>query len=771
MPARRLLPLVSLSLLMTGCFVIDKIRGNDDDDAEGEEAEAGAGEDGAAEGEAEGEEPAEAAPTKRPLPTGVDRFKHWAPRHAFIGASTVVASVLSEQEIIVATSDAHVGISTDGGKTWTWTKAQDAIRDVSGYPGGPYALLHEGAISLSDDGLLWRRLPRFSNDSLIDLVAADIGFVAIGKSGGFIHVGKDGSGGHGGDLPDKFKAKALTELNGAVLAWSGKTGYGTTDGTNWTELEQLPPMPDGKTFLTSAGSCTIGKVGKLKGVKCSVSGTAHGIGDEFIVENKGVAALTRDGGESWVTAALPFKGANSIFGAAGGPYYAVGNGGAIAISKDGTSWVDQKWEESANLLAGVVDGSTVIIVGAKGTIIYSKDGGSNWDYAEPPVAKTFNWAGKDGDFVISDGRAFLTSSNGTDWTEVEDEYELPSTSGNCDEAPEDGGRCKYAADVTTPEDTPDVRGLTFTGDVGVALGDAALIAVTNDGGASWTSSHGFDLGRYGLVRFSVAKDQVLVTDGEKLLASPDAGATWVSGETIGKYAINDVHVVAEGNKAGLWLAAAKNEVLAAKLSPETWLPAGNEDLKGDWRAIFEVGGVIFVTGSKGELLRSEDGDTWTPVITGVPSPVIDMAGSGSNVWAATAPTRKANNVLLRSEDGGKHFIVVQEMPGATDQPDLNADGDAIIWGDLISRDLGESWGRETERYFPGLVDVADGSGMAIANLVYRYGADRLYVITGEGEHDWVRIDSAYNEGGAIECSPTSGCWMLAGGVLYRPLGR
>ena len=78
--------------------------------------------------------------------------------------------------------------------------------------------------------------------------------------------------------------------------------------------------------------------------------------------------------------------------------------------------------------------------------------------------------------------------------------------------------------------------------------------------------------------------------------------------------------------------------------------------------------------------------------------------------------------------------------------------------------------RETERYFPGLVDVADGSGMFITNLVYRYGADRLYVITGEGENDWVRIDSAFNEGGVIECEASSGCWMLASGVLYRPLG-
>ncbi|KIG14588.1 hypothetical protein DB30_06643 [Enhygromyxa salina] len=757
-----------LLTLLPGCGLIDRIRGVDDEAAEdGESGEDAA--DKAEDGTAAVEAVVETAPKIAPI-TGLDRFKHWAPRHAFLGAPTVVASVISEQQLIVATSDAHVGVSDDAGATWRWTKASDAVRDVGGYPDGPYIALHEGAISMSNDGLQWRRLPRFSSDSLIDMVAADLGVVAIGKNGGFIHVGKDGTGGRGGWMPDKFKPKSLIELNGAVLAWSGKTGYGTTDGVTWTELEQLPVMADGRGFLTSAGSCAIAKVGKRRGVACSVTGTAHGIDDEFAVENKGVVSLTLDGGETWVTAALPFKGANSIFGAAGGPYYAIGNAGAIAISKDGgKTWVDQKWEESGNLSDGIVDGSTVIIVGAKGTIVYSQNGGEKWDYAAPPTTKNLTWVGKsDGNFVASDGRAFFSSINGVDWVEAEP-VEIPASGGPCDEGPEDGETCRFEADVSTPESMPEVRGLTFTGDVGVALGDDALVAVTTDGGGTWSSAHGLDLGRYGATAFSVAGDKVLTTDGVKLVSTSDAGASWVEGELIRSYKINAVHVIADGAHAGVMLAAAKDEILAAKVDPKLWLPAGDEQIKGDWRAIFEVGGVVYVSGSKGELRRSDDLGDWAEVVTGIPSPVIDMAGDGETVWATTAPTRKNNNVLLRSEDGGAHFIVVQEMPGATEQPDLRVNADGVMWGDVISRDLGKSWTRETERYFPGLVDVGDGSGMQITNLVYRYGGDRLYVVTGEGENDWVRIDSAFTEGGGIQCSG-GGCWMLAGGVVYRPLG-
>lgn len=736
-----------------------------DDESEqttGEASEAGEVE--AREDQPSGEQPS--ASEAKSAPTGIDRFKQWTPRHAFLNTPTVVGDVISGRELIVATADAHIGVSQDGGETWQWTKASEPVRDVTGYSGGPYVALHDGALLLSDDGVSWRRLPRYGSDSLIDVVAADIGLVAIGKNGGFVHLGKDGSSGREGWLPNKFKPKAVTELNGAVLAWAGKKGYGTTDGVTWTELESIPAMPDGKTFLTSAGSCTIGKVGARRGVVCSVTGTAHGIDDEFAVESKGVVSLTRDGGETWQTSTLPFKGANAIFGTADGPYYALGNGGAIAISKDGQTWVDQKWEESANLLDGIVDGQTIVIVGADGTVIYSTNGGSKWDYAQPPAGKNLSWVGKSsGQFVASDGRSFIASQNGVDWVET-DPVEIAGSLTDCsDNGPADNERCRWSASVSTPDSLPDVRGLVFDGDVGLALGDSALVAVTDDGGATWLAAHGLGLGRFGATAYSVSGNKLLVTDGTRLLSSGDAGNTWVDGEMARKYAINTVHVASNG----MWLAGTRDDVIAAKVDPKIWLPVADEPLKGDWRWIYEINGVLYVAGTKGQLLRSEDGNNWTAVETGVASPVIAMAGDEREVWAVTGYTLKRNNVLLRSEDNGAHFILVGEV-GPTDEPDLRVRDQALHIADLVSRDRGRSWARETERYFPNLVDTHDGSGMQIANLVYRYGRDRLYVVTGPGQHDWVRIDSAFNEGGVIRCDPTSGCWMLAAGVLYQPLG-
>jgi photosystem II stability/assembly factor-like uncharacterized protein len=757
----------TLLFSLSACGLIDRIRGSGDE-ADEEASEAGEKVGEAAEDEGlsgvlhEAESASKAA--------SVDRFKQWSPGHAFLTAPTIAAEVISEQEQIVATRDAHVGVSQDGGKTWRWTKANDAVRRVTGYVGGPYVALHDGALSLSDDAQSWRRLPRYGADTLVDVVAAELGLVALGKNGSFVHFDKAGEVGHFGELPGKFKATAVTELNGAVLAWAGKRGYGTTDGRTWTELEILPPMPDGRSFMTSAGSCTIGKVGKRRGAVCSVTGTAYGIEDEFAVENKGVVSLTRDGGETWQTAGLPpsFKAANAIFGASGGPYYAIGNNGAVAISKDGASWVDQKWEDRANLLAGMVDGQTVIIVGAAGTLIYSTNGGGKWEYAQPPSTKSLTWVGKVGGlYVAGDGRSFIASQDGVDWTEA-DAVPLPGKPGNCDgKGPDDGERCRWSTSVTSPEGIPEVRGLAFEGDLGLAFGDAALVAVTNDGGMTWTVAHGLELGRNGATSFSVRGDRLLASDGARLWFSTDAGATWAEGQTARKYAINAVHVA----ESGVSYAAARDEVLAAKVDPKIWLPAADEPLKGDWRALFEVAGVVYVAGSKGELLRSEDGNSWARVETGFASPVVALAGEGEVVWAVTAYSRNLNNMLLRSEDGGAHFIVVGEAPSSSDEPDLRVAAGAVHLGDLVSRDNGQTWRREVQRYFPGLVDTHDGSGLQITNLVYRYARDRLYVVTGPGEYDWVRIDSAFTEGGSIRCDPSSGCWMLASGVLYRPLGR
>ncbi|EDM75064.1 hypothetical protein PPSIR1_38961 [Plesiocystis pacifica SIR-1] len=740
-----------------------------DDASEEEAAQADAAAD---EGEEQPVEEPAAEPEPEPegadLPEGIERFEHWSPQHAFINAPVVRGHVVSDTELIVATGDAHVGVSTDGGESWRWTKAGDAVVDVTGYPGGPYVALHEGAISVSSDGLRWSRSPRWTADRLVDVVAASIGLVAIGKAGAWVHFDEQGVGVAAGQLPNNFKAKALTELNGAVLAWAGKSGYGTTNGADWTELELVPPMPDARTHLTSAGTCTLGRVGKAKGVTCSVSGTAFGMDGAFAVENRGVVSLTTDGGASWTTAALPFRGANSIFGDASA-YYALGNGGNIAISKDGgATWVDQRWEESANLADGVVAGSDVVIVGSRGALIYSNDGAQSWDFAEAPAGSNFNWVGRlDGEFIASDGRTFLASEHGAEWTVLEEAIELPGKFGACADLdggqPAEGESCRYAATITSPEGSPNVRALTFTGDTGLAMGDDGLVAVSHDGGASWATAHGLGYGRKGATDFSVRGQTLVATNGARLSTSIDGGATWVEGGLVGRPRINAVHASAIGPR----LAVGKGTILVSRTDPSIWLTI--EDLpKGDWIAIHEVGGALYAADLRGGLLRSEDGVAWTPLVTGLSAPVVDMAGEGEIVWARTAAPRRGPELLLRSEDGGAHFIVVGATVG---YGQLRVVDGAIRHGDLESKDQGKTW-RAVEGQLPG-EPLEDGSGMTMTRRS-RYDSPDFLVLhkaKAGGESERIVISSAHVDGGQIDCDAETGCWLLSRGVVYRPLGR
>jgi photosystem II stability/assembly factor-like uncharacterized protein len=698
-----------------------------------------------------------------PGASGPERFHHWSPLHAFIHTPVITAEVIGDQEAIVATRDAHVALTRDGGLTWTWTRAPQPVVGVTGFPGGPYVLLHQGWLSLSDDGRVWTPQPRWTNDVLIDVLASELGLFAIGKAGTWLHFAKDGSGGTAGALPDGFRAGALGELNGAVLAWSGKTGYGTTDAATWTKLESVPSLFDGRSVATSAGRCVLNKAK----IACAVEGTAHGIGTdltEVIVENKGAVALSRDGGKTWLNSNLPFAGANAIFGPPLGPYWAIGKGGKLASSRDGTSWTDLDLEEPIDLLDGLVDGDLILIVGSKGTIMSSRNAGAEWSFAEPPVGKNFSWVGKsEGRYMASDGRAFVTSSDANAWVEV-GPVALPGGLAACDPTPASGERCRWSTRSAIPEDLPAIRGFDFDADVGLAYGDDGLLAVTHDGGATWTVERGLGLGERGATALHARGANMLVTNGARLVVSTDAGATWKDGQMAGAPRFFAVHVAENGT----WIAAG-NELLTAKTDPTLWTrPEAIEPAKATWLAIHETAGAIYLAGLEGKLSRSDDGVNWTAVLTGEATPVIAMAGEGERVWAATAYGRKSNNVLLRSDDGGRHFARITEMADATDVPDLGWSEGALHWRDLVSHDEGASWKRERENYFPAAVPIAAGSSMAIVNRVFTYSPDRLYLVTGAGEHDWLRIDAAQTEGGTISCD-TAGCVMLAGGVIYRPL--
>jgi hypothetical protein len=167
-----------------------------------------------------------------------------------------------------------------------------------------------------------------------------------------------------------------------------------------------------------------------------------------------------------------------------------------------------------------VSDTQVFVVG-KSTLAATSDGGRTWTMSPLPLKGIKQTAIVAGRVVVSAGKVGVESADdGRTWTELSDPATLaalaPPVKADCTgRLPAAGETCAVTWQVTSPEGLPEVRSLTFRGEVGLAMGDSALVAFTADGGATWKTASGFVLGY--LQGFDVKGDRVVVVDD--LLAS------------------------------------------------------------------------------------------------------------------------------------------------------------------------------------------------------------------------------------------------------------
>ena len=234
----------------------------------------------------------------------------------------------------------------------------------------------------------------------------------------------------------------------------------------------------------------------------------------------------------------------------------------------------------------------------------------------------------------------------------------------------------------------------------------------------------------------------------------------------GKYSLYTLHIAEDGTI----YAAGKSALLRAIGDHSIFLPVPTaEKLKSTFTGLFEVNGIMYGAGSKGELWRGTSDSTWTKTDFGLKSRIQGVTGEGTTVMAVTAYGRKASNYLLRSDDNGEHFYMVGQMSSSSSATDFSLENGQLRFRDRVSSDYGKSWTPAVEWYIGGGTDLEDGSGKRIVNLGSYYGEDRLMIV-GEERNDWMIIDAPYNKGARFECDSEAGCWMLAGGTVYRPIG-
>jgi len=721
---------------------------------------------------------------------GASKFKSWQAVHAFVSTPIKVARAVSATEAVALTSDNLAGVTTNGGQSWTFVRLTNGIANtVAGAAGGPWvAVGKNGYAAWTADGKSWQDLPRFTNEELV-AVAADktLGVTAITRTGVWVHWNADGKGGSGGLFPDKAKPANIMVAEGQFMATAGKTNYASGDGTVWAGLPAPAAVAAAKGFATSQGQCNLGKVDKNTGVVCEVKGNAYGITDQLvIVPGKATWLTSSDNGGTWAVASAPGAAANGIF-QAGSNLIAYGAAGAIWKSGDnGKTWSAVNTELAKPYKSHWTDGTNVVIAGDGGAMVRSTDGGATFATVITPETGGFKQLAKldDGRLVASLGAKGIESTDGgATWAAMEDPTPLatlvaPAKPGKCDDRqPAAGEICAYVHQVRSPAGLPNAKGFAFNNENGLAWGDSGLLLMTGDGGKSWASASG--AGLKALNTFAVGGKVVVGTSGRWVILSQDGGATWNTDE-LPKTAGTPYNTVVTSDGA-FWIVGSNGTVIRGAGGAWSELDLGNVSAGGKKvttaiGSLFEAGSageagpIVYATGAKGELWRSQDkGATWDFVPTGTPQRVQKIAADGDTVVAVTYADRNGGNLLLKSDDGGRHFYIANEVSHAGDVDTLTLAGGTLTYNDRTSTDFGATWTRPKDLvYWGGAVDIGDGSGLAIVNRESRYTRDTVYV-AGTGEGDWVIVDSTPTRLAHFACAKDSGCWMLAGGQVYRPL--
>jgi photosystem II stability/assembly factor-like uncharacterized protein len=717
-------------------------------------------------------------------------FLRWRPVRAFLSAGVEQVVALGRGSAIALLKDGHVGVTSDGGKSWHFQRLlYGNPKAIDGKPGGPYfAVGDDGYAARSSDGKQWQTLPVVTDEDLDDVVFARGAAMAIGRST-VVTFGEDGKSWSVFELPrDKRPKEIVRHGNNPFLVMGTREVWSSPDGgKTWVAMETPPKLPGTREAMTSQGVCSLGRVGRTTGMVCTVEGTAYGLAEgEVAVVSRDAVQVTQDAGKSWKVARPPFSGINWIGGYAGGPYFAVGKAGGLARSQEGSSWVEPPLDTNATLRDVAVVGDTVVGVGSQGTVVVSKDRGKTFRVivVEPKRNFTHIVAKEGGKTLVLPvgGEAMVSADGGVTWNEpadveaLGDLSEKPST-GRCESAiPSPGATCKLSRVVTSQKDLPRMRTFDFAGDLGVAGGDDGLLAVTTDGGASWESSHGLDL-RGGIKDLQVSGDLVVGVGKSSLVFSKDGGESWQRVEMEPEAgALTTAFVDSEKT---VYLAGARATVMRSVddtyrnwLPLKTGAPAHTRFIK-----VTKSGGAVYAAGERGSLYRSEDGgSSWARVPTDLSRPVVGIVSKDETVFAVTAARYgwkrfKGENVLLRSDDGGKHFRVVASVSPGGPNPRFRLDDEgALHYQNLVSHDGGRTWNRHRKRFRPGAVAVSDGTGRYIGNWGYRrYGRGRFafYVFDSDFD-DWAIVEPIYNEDAFLRCDAGTGCWMACGSSLYRP---
>jgi hypothetical protein len=515
------------------------------------------------------------------------------------GTTTAFHGLIGNNTVWVAVGAGGVIRTANGNNPVLWTNrvsgTSSALQAIS-YSGTRWVAVGQGGIITSSTNAPSNSWAVNNSGTAQTLNTTDFGnnlFVVAGDSG-VILTSTTGTSGWtsrtSGTVNPLYRVRWVNNLFVAVGA--GGTILTSTNGTTWVSrisgtTRALHGLQRGNNLWVAVGdsgvvlSSTDGSTWASR-----TSGTTQDLrevawtNNQFVAVGAQGALLASSDGIQWGNAA-PFAGTlNGLTAARGSLYVAVGTGGAVltAPQAGGSSWTARVSGTTATLAAvdtGV--GGLLAAVGAGGTLITSTNG-TSWTTRSTGTSQDLHfvrWGG--GRFVaVGDAGTILTSATGTAWTLQNSgttaALHAVEWTGSQYVAAGASGTLLASTDGTfwTPRSsgtTVALRALRWTSDNRlIAVGAGGAIFLSADG-ASWQAQ---PTGATADLRALASMSGRIVAVGANgaVISSPN-GVTWSSHASGVTAALNAVH----GNGSQFAVAGAKGVILTSPASAATAPPA------------------------------------------------------------------------------------------------------------------------------------------------------------------------------------------------------
>ena len=322
----------------------------------------------------------------------------------------------------------------------------------------------------------------------------------------------------------------------------------------------------------------------------------------------------------------------------------------------------------------------------------------------------------------------------------------------------DGGKTWKQQEVDTtspgfrlPDASLDFKAVYFTNaDYGWAVGDEGLVAATDDGGKHWTLQRSGTSAMLLDVFFANSKEGWIVGEGADVLYTENGGKEWKRYEYVSDFMLNGVWFV---NDSTGWVVGTHDRILHTKTGGESWREQSNRFAGERDRMINDNKQVFFVSdnegwivGSDGSIFHTTTGgvnwerqDSRIPLINGhVRDTVNSIHFTDENYGIAVADV----GFITRTEDGGDNW---QLMESGTEnnltgiQFTTPNEAWAVGWYGTIlhTTDAGATWGMTSGITANDLQNVQ----FTDANRAIAVGRRGTMAMSNDGGQTWNEIET------------------------------